>query len=345
MEDTDEKVRFLHAQFAKNQVEEVSEQTLRNWLARADKNGKAAAPDTTQRYKDNLFRLCFALEMNAEETALFMLKCCLCRHFNNKNTDEAVYFYCLSNGKNYAEAQRIIECVKHAAPAAAAENICTEQIGQDLSAFRHESDLIGYLTAHTYSREQWHHSTRTQILELLEKCKALAREDEENWPRDQEDHFAPAKELPKVLGNDRLLNIIYGFRASVRKGDGGLSIRTDYDFPEALRNNWISKQSLSDVATGKNVSDEVYRKTLILLSFYNFYADLYCAEDLWHSEDPVDVREHLQEFRDELDLQLDDCGYAQVYPRNPFDWFILNCAADPDPLRRFRDHIADFLLF
>ena len=31
MEDTDEKVRFLHAQFAKNQVEEVSEQTLRNW--------------------------------------------------------------------------------------------------------------------------------------------------------------------------------------------------------------------------------------------------------------------------------------------------------------------------
>ena len=180
--------------------------------------------------------------------------------------------------------------MKHAAPAAAAENICTEQIGQDLSAFRHESDLIGYLTAHTYSREQWHHSTRTQILELLEKCKALAREDEENWPRDQEDHFAPAKELPKVLGNDRLLNIIYGFRASVRKGDGGLSIRKDYDFPEALRNNWISKQSLSDVATGKNVSDEVYRKTQILLSFYNFYADLYCAEDLWHSEDPVDVR-------------------------------------------------------
>ena len=96
---------------------------------------------------------------------------------------------------------------------------------------------------------------------------------------------------------------------------------------------------------GSGSSCVVYRKTLILLSFYNFYADLYCAEDLWHSEDPVDVREHLQEFRDELDLQLDDCGYAQVYPRNPFDWFILNCAADPDPLRRFRDHIADFLLF
>jgi len=144
MDDPAEKIDFLLAQFQKNGVPPVSKVTLTNWMTRTDKSGKASSPRTNQHGRENVFRLCFALEMDAVETARFMLKSYLCRPFNYKSTSEAVYFYCLSNGKTYADAQRIIESVKGAAKTASAETLCTEQIGQQLSSIRHESDLISH---------------------------------------------------------------------------------------------------------------------------------------------------------------------------------------------------------
>ncbi len=347
MDDPKKKVAFLQAQFEKNGVAPVSSATLTNWLMRVDKNGKPAAPRANQQNRENIFRLCFALEMDSADTAVFMLKSCLCRPFNYKNTNEAVYFYCLSKGLRYGDARRIIARVEEAQKSIPEGNVCTEQIGQEIEMMRDEDDLVEYLTAHTYTEEKWHYSARNEIKALLESCKELAQYDTGNDFVDVGLEETSEKKSA-VRGNDSLLNTIYGFRASVRKGDDGLSVKDDYDFPEFLKDNWISKQSLHNVMNGKDASDEVYRKALIILSFYNFYAALYKEMGLWvHYAKPepnakFEEYSGSDEFEAELDERLESCGYSQLYKRNPFDWFILHCAVFPNPLRHFRETLADY---
>lgn len=337
-ENPKEKVAFLRAQFEKNKVAPVSNATLKNWLTRD------AAPQNNQSGRENVFRLCFALEMDAAQTAKFMLKSYLCRPFNYKNTEEAVYFYCLSNGKSYAEAQRIIGLVERVGHAVPEEDVYTKQIGEKIAAIRRESDLIDYLAAYTYPKERWHYSARQRIQRLLESCKKFARHDRWNNPTDWA--VGVYVNEPEVTSNDRLLDIIYNFKAtdivSDAKGKRVVSVRKDYDLPEALQKNWVGKQTLYRVMDGENVSDEVYRKTLMILFFYNFYADYYTAERLWYGEKEIDCRSVYGEFEEGLDELLESCGYVQSYKRNPFDWLILSCAAAPDPIGRFRDLIDNY---
>ena len=338
-EDPREKLAFLRAQFEKNKVDPVSDATLNNWLTRD------AAPRSNQPSRENVFRLCFALEMDADQTARFMLKSYLCRPFNYKNTEEAVYFYCLSNGKGYADARRIIGLVECAGHAMLEEDIYTKQLGEEINAIRRESDLIDYLATYTYPKERWHYSAQQRIQRLLESCKKFARNDPLNDPSD----YAAGvyvNEMPEVTSNDRLLDIIYGFKAtdivSDAKGKRVVSVRKDYDLPRALRENWVSKQSLYCVMNGKDVSDEVYRKTLMILFFYDFYAQ-YCYNktDSCVPEEMEDLSLYA-EFERGMDELLESCGYVQSYKRNPFDWLILSCAVAPDPIDRFRSLIENY---
>lgn len=326
-ENPKEKVAFLRAQFEKNKVAPVSNATLKNWLT------GDAAPQNNQSGRENVFRLCFALEMDADQTARFMLKSYLCRPFNYKNTEEAVYFYCLSNGKGYAEAQRIIELVKHAGHGMPEEDVYTKQIGEEIAAIRRESDLIDYLAAYTYPKERWHYSARQRIHKLLESCKKFARNDPLNDPSDWA--AGVYVNVPEVTSNDRLLDIIYNFKATDKVSDV-------YDLPEALQKNWVGKQTLYRVMDGENVSDEVYRKTLMILFFYNFYADYYTANRQWYGEKEANRCSVYGEFESGLDELLESCGYVRSYKRNPFDWLIFFCAAAPDPIGCFRDLIANY---
>ena len=84
--------------------------------------------------------------MDGADTAVFLLKSCLCRPFNYKNTNEAVYFYCLSKGLRYGDARRIIARVEEAQKSVPEGNVCTEQIGQELEIMRDEDDLVEYTT-------------------------------------------------------------------------------------------------------------------------------------------------------------------------------------------------------
>ena len=326
-ENPKEKVAFLRAQFEKNKVAPVSNATLKNWLTRD------AAPRSNQPSRENVFRLCFALEMDAAQTAKFMLKSYLCRPFNYKNTEEAVYFYCLSNGKGYADARRIIGLVECAGHAMLEEDIYTKQLGEEINAIRRESDLIDYLAAYTYPKERWHYSARQRIQRLLESCKKFARKDPLNDPSD----WAAGVYVnePEVTSNDRLLDIIYTFKATDKVSDV-------YDLPEALQKNWVGKQTLYRVMNGKDVSDEVYRKTLMILFFYDFYAQ-YCYNktDSCVPEEMEDLSLYA-EFERGMDELLESCGYVRSYKRNPFDWLIFFCAAAPDPIGRFRDLIDNY---
>ncbi len=80
--------------------------------------------------------------------------------------------------------------------------------------------------------------------------------------------------------------------------------------------NFPQKKQLSDIKLGKASYDTI-RKALILLKFYSFF--MHVGED--HSEDDR------EQFYQETDDMLSECGYWPLYPRNPYDWIFMYCAA------------------
>ena len=93
--------------------------------------------------RENVYRLCFALQMDLQQTAEFFMKAYLERPFNYKDIREAVYFFCIRKGLSYADAQRIIECVE-AVPFVENPNAdhVTAVIGDHLYEIETEDDLI-----------------------------------------------------------------------------------------------------------------------------------------------------------------------------------------------------------
>ena len=85
--------------------------------------------------------------------------------------------------------------------------------------------------------------------------------------------------------------------------------------------------------TATDREHDTARKAFILLYFANYALD-----------PPPD--EFLGDFVLALETELDKCGYAKLYPANPFDWLILKCvrsldhidqATDDNPIELFNE--------
>ena len=326
--DIPERKKFLTGQYRKNGIKEPSDPTLRGWLSGA----KMPAANSTGR--EDVFRLCFALEMTAGETAEFFLKAYLNRPFNYKKTKEAVYLYCLLWGKPYSDAVRIIQTVENMSLAVSADReIETEQLGREIAAIKDENELVAFLAKHYYTEKEMHLTAFKTIEALLQSCYDLA-----------EKETVYTKEEPKVVRTeDALLDVIYDYDAYSMKAKENITIQ-DSKLPKVLKANWIDRQSFNNIKVHGNISDDVYRKALVLLTFYKFFTSAYLAERRKCKESDIDLRKYADQFEMLLENSLYKCGYIQMYKRNPFDWLILYCAAFPNPVNQLRSVISHFFL-
>ena len=326
--DIPERKKFLTGQYRKNGIKEPSDPTLRGWLSGA----KMPAANSTGR--EDVFRFCFALEMTAEETAEFFLKAYLNRPFNYKKTKEAVYLYCLLLGKPYSDAVRIIQTVENMPLAVSADReIETERLGREIAAIKDENELIAFLAEHRYTEKEMHLTAFKTIEALLQSCYDLA-----------EKEIVYTKEEPRVVRTeDALLDVIYDYDAYSMKAAGNITIQ-DSKLPKVLKANWLDRQSFHNIKVHGKISDDVYRKALVLLTFYKFFTSAYLAERKECKESDIDLRKYADQFEILLENSLYECGYIQMYKRNPFDWLILYCAAFPNPVNQLRSVISHFFL-
>lgn len=326
--DIPERKKFLTGQYRKNGIKEPSDPTLRGWLSGA----KMPAANSTGR--EDVFRFCFALEMTAEETAEFFLKAYLNCPFNYKKTKEAVYLYCLLLGKPYSDAVRIIQTVENMPLAVSADReIETERLGREIAAIKDENELIAFLAEHRYTEKEMHLTAFKTIKALLQSCYDLA-----------EKEIVYTKEEPRVVRTeDALLDVIYDYDAYSMKAAGNITIQ-DSKLPKVLKANWLDRQSFHNIKVHGKISDDVYRKALVLLTFYKFFTSAYLAERKECKESDIDLRKYADQFEILLENSLYECGYIQMYKRNPFDWLILYCAAFPNPVNQLRSVISHFFL-
>lgn len=331
----------------------VSAATIKNWLENAfSEDNDWTGPAGNQAGRENVYRLCFALGLNAEETRNFFLKAYLERPFNYKNIHEAVYFFCLNKGLTYNDAERIIAKIE-AIPFyenADAQDV-TEAIGEELQKKNTEDEVIRYIVENRSGFKVQNQTATKHILELIEECKKLAEQELSGSCEDT------TTEKISITNVDSLLNAIYGYSARsvqvdkkdhttngtakatyVKKYDKSIS---KSNFPKLIKENFPQRQQIENILVGK-ASFDVIRKTLIMLNFYHFFAEATLNQEEEYSKYWFD------EFVDETNILLADCGYVRLYWRNPYDWMFGYCAYSLDvggnPLEQLRLLIEEFYL-
>lgn len=311
----------------------ISRQNIMNWLS-------GGMPASSSVGRENVYKLCFALGMNEQQTGEFFLKAYLERPFNYKNITEAVYYFCLKNNLKYSDAVALIDTVK-AMPCTETESRdeVTENIGNVIDSLRDEKALIKYLTENQSAFSNENKTATDEINRLLEKCKSFAEKEHQLT--------FPHEEPITVKNTDELLNIIYGYSARATEGvegkKGKLTPKAVYresisesSFPELIKRNFPQRQQFENILKGK-ASFDVIRKALIMLNFYHFFAEALISG--------VDTEDGLfDEFTDEMNEVLLKCGYVQLYWRNPYDWMIGYCACAQNPLSELRSLIDEYYL-
>ena len=314
----------------------INRQTIKNWFAK----GRA---DSSANGRNNIYQLCFALKMDAAQTAGFFLKCYLERPFNFKQLNEAIYFYCLNTGRTFSQARELLakaECMP-AIENPLAEDV-TEQIGRDILLIQDDSELLRYLQENQTGFARQNKTATKVVRQLLEACMRDANQAAQS--------YLFYEEQGEVKTIDDLLRVIYGYSAratrQVKKQDAAgkeVSVTEPIysesiaasSFPELIRRNFPQRQQFENIDKGK-ASYDVIRKALIILQFYHFYAEA--------KNKKADISNLMNGFVTETDQILQECGYVQLYWRNPFDWMIGYCADALDPLEELRHLIWEFYL-
>lgn len=315
--------------------------TVNRWLTQGLPGNNASS-------RENVYLLCFALQMNAQQTKEFFLKAYLERPFNYKDIREAVYFFCLNNGLPYTDAVRIISEIEatDVVPNPYADNI-TEQIGDRLSEFTTEDEFLRYITENRSGFSIQNQSATQKIKELRDSCMKVA-------PKEYAISTIYDKEI-KVNNIDELLSVIYGYSARATEKEKPIYKKSisKSNFPKLIKQNWPDRERFAQILEKENGSYDVIRRALIMLNFYDFFAKAIVAEKEAEEKRrktgqttnvPIVAEGLFDEFTDEMNTVLAECGYVQLYWRNPFDWMIGYCAMSPDPIRTLRELIIEYYL-
>lgn len=307
--------------------------TLKNWL-------KKAPPSGSQQGREKVYALCFALGLDASKTEEFFLKAYLERPFNYKNMNEAVYFFCLDNGLPYSKAEEMIQKIE-AKPYVEnkdAEQV-TEQVGLAISKMNSEDELIKYLVENRSAFEKTQNQTAiAKIKEIYEECKELAIKEHKRL------HI---NDNISVKSIDDLLEAITGYNARATY-EGKKVYKTSISkskLPAAVRKNFPQREQFKQIEQFKQnekgtASFDVIRKFLIMLKFYHFFANA-----LIEKAEELEKNSFFREFVDETNEMLEECGYVQLYLRNPYDAVFAYCAyGAANPLDEFKNVIDEFYL-
>lgn len=340
---------ILHAADKAGIPLEKEKRNIQNWLN--EKN----PPSRNLAGRDTVFKICFALKMDFPTVKSFFRKVYWERPFNFRNLSECVYYYCFQHGYSYSHAKEILEKVKSQQKGGSSEEF-TRKIPETIDAFLSEEEddkLVQYLSQH-YGSFQIKEKTAAKIIEdLLKDCKKCVDELFDRFPETCkldgiDGHFLPDNadeeydEKNNLKGNEKLLNFIYGIPARTFDEHGNYmkkSVENDIAraFPlNYARSNLPSPAQLKNILNGTVKFSDSIRKALILLDFFQFSVNnMLNRANTDHSFNDV-----YGDFEAEVNLLLNECGFPEIYLRNPYDWLFYYCASRDDPLSALREMLT-----
>lgn len=272
--------------------------TVQEWI-------KGTTPGVTNR--QNNYELCFALEMDFQQTAVFFQKHFLTLPFIVKAKTDAVFMYCLFHRKPYSKAVGLLERANGFVPQKNAHT-STSQIAETIFQTDDDEKFLVYLSEHCYGNEQQFQLARKLISSEIEIIRRNILK----------------YEFQRVLSPDRLNSLTIEALLGEKYQSSGKKIR-ESRLPRRFTESLPNDVNLGKIVNGEAASYDLLRKTLMLLKFYNFYFE---ADNC----DKYTIGGNLMDFHDELNTALISCGFAQLYIRHPFDCLLLYCANSYDPI-------------
>ena len=275
---------------------------------------RGTTPGITNR--QNNYDLCYALEMDLKETSSFFQKHYLTIPFILRNRVDAVFFYCLLNSKPYSTVVELLDSSVDFAPQKTV-NTSTAQIRTAIREIKTNEEFLTYLSSHCYTRQQHFQHAKSMILEEIDMLKPKLLEKNET----QKSFMGEGAEQKASINrlNSETLFALLGYKYT---GKNNTPIKLPKRFTESLPND----VTLGKIVNDEEVSYELLRKTLLLLKFNSFYS---AADEAGGQEN---ILRNLLDFKEELNIVLDACGFSYVYMMHPFDCLLMYCANSPNPI-------------
>ena len=267
----------------------------------------------------NNYNVCYALEMDLSETFLFFHKYFATIPFNYKDTTDAIFYYAILNHRPYSVIKDLLKEAEQIDPRHIS-NTQTMELHHTISEIRDDETFLHYMKNHCTSRDGQYRTIRSRILSLMDKmdCDSDRQLHMDVMGFDYENTLSdlrPGKSFRKRLKNqflDELKEKMDPVRIKQITNQLFESLPTDKTFSLIRKDHPLSIDTL--------------RKTLILLSFHDYYQ--HCPQ----VSDPDVVKELRLEFYHEMNQILSDCGLPPLYLRHPFDMAILFCAGFDTPV-------------
>lgn len=263
-------------------------------------------PDRSDHGRDNMFQLCFALNMTDKEARSFFCKVFMELPVQYRRKEECVYEFCLRTGRGFQDARRILEEIQNSDTtwsACEGAELQTAQIHDALNLIEDEDVLIQFIRSQPAKKSTTGINTVKLLFNDILKSGA--------YPQ-------------KVKSNESLFDELYGFSARKKDWKG-----YKFQFPKFLGQPFlVNYTQLRDLE--KNPTYDSIRKLLILLTFYGVFGRERHSDPVYVEANPYD------EFIDNANDALTHCGYAPLYPRNPYDWLFLHCASLEHPINELQ---------
>lgn len=337
-----QKVDFLRRQFRAAAI--PAPNRMQGWF----RTGKRIQRETA-------FQICFAFGLSVEETNAFFREVCLERSFDCHSIPEAVYYFCIRNGKNYGDALEILSRMPedHKGDLAADQEILyTGTIVDFIDHARDAEELIGFVKDHL---AQFGYNNATAVRHIRKRWEEISREDglayREGLLREgtnvsgaerQEDYTTVGRKpdstwriYAQIMGLDRYQTTQYGRSLKhLLAGNDLLPPLAEASFPD--------RDGIEKITGGVHVSHERIRKTLILLEFYVYWAKAVVrAGTIMGASSPREAGRCVAQ----INSYLLDAGYPELYPGNPYDWIFLWAIQDDRPLDAFRDYMLELFAY
>lgn len=340
--DVNAKVKYIKDKFHEEDIE-IEARIIKNWfLKHVQANKRSIA-----------FQFCFAFHLNLEETQNFFRRVYLQRGIDCHDMTEAIYYYCICHRMKFLEAQELIERAKPNGKKSLldfkTEVLFTGSIIEELDRFENAEDLLDFMEK---NREQFGYNNATayryigQLWEKIDGPEGIAN-------REAKLLFPMEKVTEKNRSVASIYHQIFGYKDydANDKNTPLFDMQSDRTLQPILKNNDLihplacasfpDRQGLEGIIKGYNKSSEVVRKTMILLAFYSFWADICIKNNNLYSENNGDTERCLS-FINKLLL---DTGYPTLYEGNPYDWIFMFAMQDQYPLEAFRFFMRELYLY
>jgi len=345
-------IKELNKRYRAMGLEEGVPKAVKNWL-----EGVPVNPA----YRENLYNLCLALEMNTEQVRIFFLKNYMTIPFNYKDRIDAIYFFGISHNLSYVEIEQLLKEFESVEDDNVEMTANTKLIGNYIAEIDDIDIFREYLRNNSYSKKMQYETAAQSITDLAVANAIYAQierilkigllREKENKKGEQLSEPIILKDANRV-NYKALLFVMYGYDNQERYANKKTKISKCEYLPKAFRENFPNDQEFSRIVN-KEASADVYRKALIIMKFYNFFCSsmltyMYGTDtpeekhamvktlDDYRERDMDAIEADLDDFYYETGLLLSQCGFEQMYARNPFDWLMLYCAKSTDPLDTFR---------